>query len=163
MHGNKGFWCGWRSLKRCVRRVVPRPASVVLPGRKSRLAPMVADGAIAFMRHQPCIGLVPFVIGLHPDFCSETSRRARKLILWRHPYHVAQMLTGRLIKLSQSHMFRASHCSYDAETTLSSQTVTKKYSSIKLRAARDLCIGSFLLSLRRRRDRTCLGSERRAS
>jgi hypothetical protein len=93
---------------------------------------MVADGAIAFMRHQPCIGLVPFVIGLHPDFCSETSRRARKLILWRHPYYVAQMFTGRFIKLSQSHMFRARHYSYDAEITLSSQTVTKKYNSIKL-------------------------------
>jgi hypothetical protein len=90
---------------------------------------MVADRAIAFMRHQPCIGLVPFVIGLHPDFCSETSRRARKLILWRHPYYVAQMFTGRLIKLSQSHMFRARHCLYDAETTLWSQTVTKNTAS----------------------------------
>jgi hypothetical protein len=123
---------------------------------------MVADGAIAFMRHQPCIGLVPFVIGLHPDFCSETSRRARQLILWRHPYYVAQMFTGRLIKLSQSHMFRARHCSYDAETTLWSQTVTKNTAS-SFSAAWDLGIGSFLLSPRRQRGRTCLGSERRAS
>lgn len=96
---------------------------------------MVADGAIAFMRHQPCIGLVPFVIGLHPDFCSQSSGRARKLILWRHPHYVAQMFTGRLIKLSQSHMFRARHCSYDAETTLWSQTVTKKYAASSSSAA----------------------------
>jgi hypothetical protein len=124
---------------------------------------MVADGAIAFMRHQPCVGLVPFVIGLHPDFCSETSRRARKLILWRYPYYVAQMSTGRLIKLSQSHMFRARHRLYDAETTFSSQTMTKNIAASSFTAAWDLCIGSFLLSLRRRRDRTCPGSERRAS
>ena len=124
----------------------------------------VADGAIAFMRHQPCIGLVPFMIGLPPDFCSETSRRARKLILWRHPYYVAQMFTGRLdTSCSQSHMFRARHLHLMQKSPFRRKQRQKNTGRHQALAAWDLCIGSFLLSLRRPRDRTCPGSERRAS